>query len=369
MKLAFWLSAFVVAYVYVGYPLLIAAWAGLRRPGPARVEGERLPGVSVLLAVRDEAGRLPSRLENLLALDYPPDRLEVIVVSNGSRDATLGVLDQLAGRVMAFAIPAGGKAGALNVAAAAASGEILVFADARQQFAADAVRRLVEPFADPRVGAVSGELILDTESAAGPADEDAASSTVGEGVGLYWRYEKWLRRRESDVHSMLGATGAIYAMRRSLWRPLPPDTLLDDVLAPMRAVLAGRRVVFAPKARAFDRASRDAATEERRKRRTLAGNYQLLWLEPRLLVPGLNPVWLQFVSHKVGRLLVPYALLGLAVSSAALAPTGAVYGLALAVQVAFWLLAAHGALIASDGQPHAARPAPTRKEVAHAQAD
>src|SRR5262249_27691367 len=156
-------------------------------------------------------------------------------------------------------------------------------------------------------------LVLDCEEA-------LTDTEAGEGIGLYWTYEKWLRRNESRVWSTLGATGAIYALRRRCWRPLPPATLLDDVLAPMPAVLAGCRIVFDERAIAFDRASADAAAEARRKRRTLAGNYQILAQEPRLLVPLVNPVWLQYVSHKVGRLIVPWALVALAVSSTALVP-------------------------------------------------
>ena len=136
----------------------------------------------------------------------------------------------------------------------------------------------------------------------------AIASTISDGVGLYWRYEKQIRRDESATGSVVGATGAIYAMRRSLWQPLPHDTILDDVLTPMRCVMAGYRVVFEERACAFDRTAPDANAEGRRKLRTLAGNYQLLWLEPRLLLPWRNPLWLQFVSHKVGRLLVAYAL-------------------------------------------------------------
>ena len=381
MKTVFWLSVAVVVYVYAGYPLFLGMWAAARRrfarhrnavgPDAAAPRNDaRLPGVSVLLAVRNEAARLPARLENLLALDYPPDRLEIVVMSNGSTDDTASLLSRYADRVVTRSLGVVGKAGALNAAVAASANDILIFADARQRFAPDAIRRLVEPFADPAVGGVTGELVLDSERPPGTGS-DAAGSTVGEGVGLYWRYEKWLRRHESEVHSVLGATGAIYALRKSLWRPLPLDTLLDDVLAPMRAVLEGRRIVFAPGARAFDQASPDAATERRRKQRTLAGNYQLLWLEPRLLVPGANPVWLQFVSHKVGRLLVPYALVALAVSNAAIAPASAVYGVALALQVAFYLLAVHGAFVVADaertpvgdGRPIAPASAPPRHDA------
>jgi cellulose synthase/poly-beta-1,6-N-acetylglucosamine synthase-like glycosyltransferase len=252
--------------------------------------------------------------------------------------------------VRTIALPPVGKAAALNAAVAAARHEVLVFADARQHFATDALRYLVRPFDDPRVGGVSGELMIDADAA--PA-AGAGQSPVAEGVGLYWRYEKWLRQHESDIGSTLGATGAIWALRRAAWRPLPPRTLLDDVLAPMRAVLDGHRVVFAPEARAYDRSSPDADTERRRKVRTLAGNYQLLRLEPRLLSPFANPVWLQFVSHKLGRLVVPYALVALLASSAVLAHAGVIYAAALTLQVAFYVLAAHGAIIALTGNAEA----------------
>jgi hypothetical protein len=151
--------------------------------------------------------------------------------------------------------------------------------------------------------------------------------------------------------SLVGSTpgdGAIYALRRRLYRPLPEDAILDDVLTPMRAVLAGYRVVFSERAIAFDRAALDARAERRRKIRTLAGNVQILWQEPRLLVPFINPVWLQYMSHKLGRLLVPYALLGLLAANVALAPGSLFYALTLAIQCALYLLAAYGAWL--DGQ-------------------
>lgn len=237
----------------------------------------------------------------------------------------------------------------MNAGVAAATGEILVFADARQRFAPDAVRQLISSFDDPAIGGVTGELILDCEQ---PGTSD---SPVGEGIGLYWRYEKWLRRHESRVRSTLGATGAIYALRRSLWQPLPPVTLLDDVLAPMRAVLAGKRVVFEERARAYDRTAPSSPAEMRRKTRTLAGNYQILSLEPRLLLPVVNPVWVQYASHKMGRLLVPWALIAALVTSAFLARERWVYMAALIVQLGFYGLAAFGGWI--DRRECAARDA------------
>jgi poly-beta-1,6-N-acetyl-D-glucosamine synthase len=239
--------------------------------------------------------------------------------------------------VRVLEVPAGGKPLALNAGVEAATGDLLVFADARQEFCPGALIELAANFDDRRVGGVTGELVLDCEGT------ESVDSTIGDGIGLYWKYEKWLRRKESAVWSTLGATGAIYALRRRLWTPRPADTLLDDVLAPMRTVVAGYRVVFEERARAFDRTSPDAAAEARRKTRTLAGNYQILGQEPRLLLPIVNPVWLQYVSHKICRLLVPWCLLAILASSAVLAASSWVYFAAFCAQAAFYGLADLGA--------------------------
>lgn len=332
MTTVFWIATFVIVYVYLAYPLLLAVWARLA-PRPVQ-SGDQTPPVSIVIAARNESDRLGPRLDNLLALDYPRWLVQIIVVSDGSTDGTAEVLRRYAPAVEAIHLTAGGKARALNAGVARAGHDLLVFADARQRFAPDALRRLVAPFADPTVGGVSGELVLDGESGTAPGFAD--------GVGAYWRYEKWLRRHESLIGSTLGATGAIYALRRQVWRPLPAQTILDDVLAPMQAVLGSTRVVFESGARAFDHAA-SAPAELRRKVRTLAGNFQILLLEPRLLNPFANPVWLQYLSHKVGRLLVPYALIAWFVSSAALAQTSPFYALAFLGQLAFYTLALYGA--------------------------
>jgi cellulose synthase/poly-beta-1,6-N-acetylglucosamine synthase-like glycosyltransferase len=348
METLFWSSIAFVLYVYAGYPLILGVWAAATRRLSRRAPwtrarggaaGSPRPGVSVIIAARNEAARLPARIDNILASAYPADRLQIVVASDGSTDCTAEALAPYAGRVELLVLPRSGKASALNAAVARARHPVLVFADARQRFASDAIGRLVRHFRDPGIGAVSGELML-----------DGRGSTIGEGLGTYWRYEKWLRRQEATVGSTLGVTGAIYAMRRALWRPLPPDTLLDDVLGPMRVVLDGYRVTFDSAARAFDVAAPDATHELRRKMRTLAGNFQLAALEPRLLVPGLNPVWLQFMSHKIGRLLVPYALVAIFVTSAALAWTSWFHAFVFGAQALFYGLAAYGATLDRRGR-------------------
>jgi cellulose synthase/poly-beta-1,6-N-acetylglucosamine synthase-like glycosyltransferase len=381
MALVFWISIALIAYVYLGYPALLYAVA--RMVDPRRQHASANPtstppyGVSIIIAARNEGARLAARLDNLLSLDYPAARRQIVVVSDGSTDDTLEVLERYhcRGLIDVVSVPPGGKALALNAGIERARFEIVAFADARQTFAPDALRELTSPFADPLVGAVTGELQLDAESACRRSDRDrrvferragrrAAAfdrreaerrttlrSTIADGVGLYWKYEKQMRRHESRIWSTLGATGAIYAIRRALYRPLPADTILDDVLTPMRIVLGGYRVVFNEKALAFDRAASDADAEARRKVRTLAGNYQILALEPALLRPWRNPVWLQYVSHKIGRLAVPYALLAALASSIVLASSHPFYATALAVQVLFYLLAGAGALLESAGRP------------------
>jgi cellulose synthase/poly-beta-1,6-N-acetylglucosamine synthase-like glycosyltransferase len=327
----FWISLAGVAYVYVGYPLLLMAWRGLAR----RPVGKRgwEPTVSLVICMQNEAGNVLPKMRNCRELDYPSDKLQVIVSLDAPTDSTYELLRDSARRgVEIVSTPVRrGKAAAVNRGVAAATGEILVFGDASQRLEPDAVRELVANFADERVGAASGALIL--------LDEHGRESR--DGAGAYWRYEKALRAMESEIHSVPGATGAIYAVRRRLFAPLPAGTILDDVVVPMRIVLEGHRAVFDPAARAYDAVSDNAECEYRRKRRTLTGNYQLLAEMPALLLWWRNPVFVQFISHKVGRLLVPYALAALFVSNLFLM-SGA-YRAAFGVQILFYGLAAAGA--------------------------
>lgn len=322
MQVLFFISLALVAYTYLGYPLVILIWGALF---PKRVEKRyRSRPVSVVIAARDEEINIKARIENLLVQDYPPEMLEIIVVSDGSTDRTVEIARRFEDEgVEVLELPGKqGKAAALNVGVESASHDIVLFADARQTFGPNVIAELVSLFNDETIGAVSGELMI----------EPAIGSEVSRGVGLYWEYEKLIRRNESAVCSVVGATGSIYAIRKKLFVPLAPHTILDDLLIPMRIVLAGYRVLFARSARAYDLSSATVRSEFARKVRTLAGNFQAMAMEPRLLNPRHNPIFFQFISHKVGRLVAPYFCLCALVTSALLPGT--------AYAVAFWLQAA-----------------------------
>lgn len=332
----FWACALLVVYAYVGYPLLVwwLARRSERPPEPVAWSDAGALPVTLLIAAHNEEGVIARRLDNLLAAQYPPDQLRIVVATDGSTDQTNAIVRAYAPRgvrLLAYAQKRG-KAATLSDALAeitrqggAAPSEIFVFADARQTWAPDAVRRLLENFADPAVGAVSGDLVI--ESAPG----------VLAGVGAYWRYEKWLRRQEGRAGSTIGVSGSICAVRRHLFRPIPPGTILDDMYWPLRVAMQGYRVVHEERAVAYDRLPPRVGDEFRRKVRTLSGNFQLIARLPAVLLPWRNPVWLQFLSHKVFRLVVPWALIGLFVLSAVL--PGAVYEVALWGQVLFYALA------------------------------
>lgn len=326
MKWVFWGGAGIIAYAYVGY----AAWLWIRsrwRSKPVQ-RASGTPTVSLIMVVRNEAKVLERKLRNLLDLDYPEECCEVVVVSDGSTDQTNQILSQYAGngRVRAVVSPqARGKAAGLNDALAGAKGEIVVFTDARQKIESDAVRLLVENFADASVGCASGELML--------GDPDSGEAT--QGMGLYWKVEKKIREMESLSGSVVGATGAIYGARKRLVPEVPPDTILDDVFIPMSVARQGFRVVFDPRAHAWDVADQGTEREFNRKVRTLSGNYQLLQLAPWLLGSS-NPLRFEFISHKLMRLVVPFALAATLVASMALPQP--VYRVALLAQIVFYAL-------------------------------
>lgn len=290
-----------VLYTLFGYPLLLFFLARRVRV-PIRREFQPRT-VSVLLPVRDGEAWIRPKLESILALNYPRELLEILVVSDGSQDRTEEYVRSFEPHgVRLYAIEPSGKAEALNTLLRHAHGEILFFTDVRQKLDPESLRELVSSFAEPSVGVVSGELII--------LDAQGREDTH---TGLYWKYEKWIRKRLSRIDSIPGATGCIYAMRRELAKPLPPDCLLDDVHLPLGAFFQGYRLILEEAAKAYDSAT-SLRTEFRRKLRTQAGMYQILRAFPQFLGPR-NRLWFHFVSHKLARLLLPFALLAFAVAS------------------------------------------------------
>ncbi len=306
-----WLFSIAVlfcVYTYAIFPL----WLHVRARSVKNTVGEPLtdyPTVSIVIAAHNEQRNIDGKLASLRNLDYPVDKLQIIFVSDGSTDDTVQMLEHaqqsMSQLVLEHYSPAAGKPTALNRGVERASGEVLVFMDARQSVSANAVKALVTRLLSPGIGAVSGELSL--------AGEDGMDSA---NVGLYWRYEKWIRLNESKIYSTTGATGALYAIRKSDYRPHKADVLLDDFDTPVSILAMGKRTVFEPAAVVFDKAESTVSGEFRRKSRTLAGNFQSFCRHRWLFNPRKNPVFLQFLSHKVFRLLVPYAMLVALLASA-----------------------------------------------------
>lgn len=329
VKLLFWLCFAFTAYAYFGYAVWLWFYVRLhRRPV---VQDTITPTVSIVIAARNEEANLPAKLENLRLLNYPQDCLQVVIASDGSTDRTVSILlnQQILPVVPVILEDSNGKARALNQAVRHATGEILVFLDARQSVDPNAVAELASCFANPAVGAVSGELLL----------EDATGASSSDALGIYWKIEKIVRKLESASGSVVGVTGAIYAIRRELYTEIPAGTILDDVFVPMHVARSGKRVVFQSAAIARDRLFSEKGKEFSRKVRTLTGNYQLLRLAPWLLSPA-NPLLFRFVSHKLLRLAVPLFMIGMLAASALAG--GVLYNTIFWLQVCFYLSAAAG---------------------------
>lgn len=302
----FLITVLLLGYIFVGYPLIVWLIARLRQRTTLRDASFR-PSVEAVVVAHNEGKTIAKKIENLLALDYPADRLSVLVVSDASSDDTCSIvqaLDNPRVRLMHFDEKSS-KAACLNHAIASSSADVLLLTDCRQALAEDVLLRLVSPLADPTVAAASGELVFDQEG----------ENDFSKGMDAYWRYEKFIRKCESAIGSTVGVTGAIYVLRRDAYIPIPEETLLDDVLIPMNVVMAGQRVLFESEAYAFDVPSSDPVREKRRKTRTIAGNFQLPSLSPALLDPRTNPIWWQFISHKMLRLLAPLLLVSALVSN------------------------------------------------------
>ncbi len=346
LQLLFWTCLTVLAYIYVGYPVL--AWSrslGWRTPDwglspqstSCELEGQSrktTSTVSIVIVAHNEARILPNKIRSLLNSVGGERIHEILIGSDGSTDDTRQVLAELSEPLVTlFEFSARrGKPSVLNELIPQCRSEIILLADARQMFDPNCLQRLLAHFYDETVGVVSGELVLRSD----PAQTAAAS-----GIGFYWRYEKFIRRCESRGRGVPGATGACYAIRKSLFQPIPPTTILDDVAIPMQAAARGYRCLFEPDAVVFDEPSKSTRQEAIRKRRTIAGVAQLVRLFPQWLSPSRNPLWFEFVSHKLLRLGSPLFMALTLAANLCLLETPA-YRVLLIVQSAFYASAVVG---------------------------
>lgn len=301
----FWGSFTVLLFAYILYPAISQLLAAIS-PQLTKSSDKYKPEVTVILVVHNEEKRLSARVNNLLASDYPMDKLSIVVVDDGSTDGTeilMSSINILHVKYIRFESKEG-KPSRLSSVVPTVSGEICVLCDARQTFAPDAIKRLACAFSDPMVGAVSGELHI-----------AASESNIGQGIDRYWSRERRLREAEAKRHSSIGCTGAIYAIRRSLFSSIRSDTILDDVVIPLQISAQNYRVLHDAKACAFDSQPLEPIYELRRKRRTLAGNFQMLFRHPRWLFPWGHPLWWRIIAHKYLRILAPAFLCILGITS------------------------------------------------------
>lgn len=335
----FWLSATLVGYTYVGFPALVLARARLRPRDHHRAS--ITPAVSIVIAARNEVAVIATKIDNLLRVDYPADQLEVIIASDGSDDGT--VVAASAGgdpRVQVLDLPRVGKAHALNAAVGIAHGEILVFTDANSMFAPNALGELVAPFADETVGGVAGDQRYLS---------NGAEAGVAAGERGYWSFDRALKEAESRGGNVISATGAIYAVRRSLFRPVP-DGVTDDFATSTGVICQGRRLVFARDAAAYEPVGVSADVEFGRKVRVMTRGLNGVLARRELLNPRRHGFYaLQLFSHKVLRRLMALPLLLMAVTGARLVRRSPLYLLVTAAQATLLALGATGLLL--GGRP------------------
>lgn len=332
----FWGATAALVYTYVVFPGLVFLRGALRRR-PYRTAGIT-PSVSILIAAHNEVGSIAAKLENLLALDYPRDRLQVVIASDGSDDGTEELVSRYEERgVRLLSLPRHGKAAALNAAVAASTGEILVFSDANGIYALDAVRALVRPFADPTVGGVAGNQCYSHNGSAG---------AIAAGEQRYWNFDRMLKLAESRAGNVISATGAIYAIRRSLFRPIPAG-VTDDFVTSTSVIAGGLRLVFEPDAIAYEPVAPASDIEFGRKVRVMTRGLRGVLAMRELLNPRRHGFYaIQLFSHKVLRRLMVFPLLAVAATSPSLWREGSLYQGATVAQAAFYCCAVAGLLAA-----------------------
>jgi cellulose synthase/poly-beta-1,6-N-acetylglucosamine synthase-like glycosyltransferase len=338
----FWACVALVAYVYAGYPLLLALGHRLRSPRSIPDAGGT-PKVTLIVSAFNEADCIAAKLDNTLGLDYPREQLEIIVVSDASEDGTDEIVETYANRGVSLVRMSqrGGKTLGLNAGVAASNGDVIVFSDANALYRADAIRRLVAPFAASDVGAVIGE-----------STYNEANTESGRSESLYWRYETWIKALESWRGSVVGGDGAIYSVRRALYKPMGARAL-SDFVNPLQVVMAGYRCIYEPRALSYEEAASDFGREYRRKVRIVNRAWRAMWSMRAMLNPfAYGAFAFKLWSHKVLRWCVPAFLVAILVLNALLLGARPIYWLALVTQLAFYGLALAGFLLRNrDKQP------------------
>ncbi len=338
----FWVTLGLVIYGYVGYPFVLVCLTAFRKWQVNKKE--IFPTVSLVIPAYNECAVIEDKIKNSLSLDYPLDRLEIIVASDGSTDGTGEILKAYHGRgIQAYCFEKrSGKTGVLNKILPRIQSEIVLFSDANTMYKPDAIQKLVRNFHDSEVGSVSGQVILKNDHVA-----------FGQSERLYYRYERFLQKRETLLGSMLGADGAMYAIRRSLFQPPPDDTILDDFVIAMEAARAGYRIIYEPEAIAYEDAVPNLKSEFNRKSRIVAGAVQMM--KRGLGIPNARQklLWFQFLSHKFLRWVMPWILIALLLvnlrlvaadvhSFASFRDILGIYWVTVAAQIVFYSLALCG---------------------------
>jgi len=334
-RLIFWISIVVIAYTYVGYPILITLVSRTRLN--AVPTQNHLPPLTLIIPAHNEARWIRQKIENTLALDYPRELLHIVVASDGSSDGTAEIANEYQDESVDVEVfeERHGKQEMLNALVPKATGEILVMTDTNVLLQADSVRLLVRHFADPEVGCVTGRRLCIQQRGV----------PQGAGESLYWRYESWIKKNESRLHSCLGAHGQLFAVRRSVFPRV--EKVGEDFYIPMKVIAStGLRVIYEPAAVAYTPAAANLRIEFERKTRAHVSFLLTLSLLPELLWPWRTPVWWQYISHHVARMAVPVAMIGVAVSAAMLAPSSRFYFPMFMANLVFYGLAAIGFLLA-----------------------
>lgn len=333
MEMMLWLALVLIVYGYVGYPLLLII-IGRLFPKPVHKSFQQ-PFVSIIVSVWNEERVIARKINNLLQQNYPPEKIEIIIGSDGSTDQTSHIVRSFQDPrvILKESLVRSGKAAIVNYIVPQVKGDVIVFNDARQDLEVNAVQELVNNFTDPQVGCVSGELVFRPKAGA-----------TAEGISLYWTYEKCMRDYEARLHSMLGATGAIYAIRRSLFMPIPQQVVLDDMYVPFKIIEQGYRAIYDASAKAFDEVADTPQEEYRRKARTLYGNYQIFSLFKHMFNPFKSKIAIQFFSHKFLRVIIPLLMI-IAFGLNGLLLDKPFYVTLFQLQIIFYVMALIGAIV------------------------